>query len=179
MSQYYWLISGPSIRSLRSNLGMVELQTRKMRVNRRQGACAPRMKIALKYGIAVTLIIAAWVALKHFVLHIEGSSAQLADLAVFNLSAIVALMMGIKEKRLANGDRLTFLQGLGTGVWIALTYAILTSLYFALLLRLIGPRLMQQEGETNMTAAFLGLGIGLLLFGTIFSLLISLVLKKS
>jgi Protein of unknown function (DUF4199) len=137
------------------------------------------MKIALKYGLAVALIIAAWVALKHFVLHIEGQSAQLADLAVFNLSAIVALMMGIKEKRLANGDRLTFLQGLGTGVSIALTYAILACLYFALMLRLVGPSLMQQEGETNIKAAFLGLGIGLLLFGTIFSVLIALVMKKS
>ena len=137
------------------------------------------MKIALKYGIAVTLIIAAWVALKHFVLHIEGPSAQLADLAVFNLSAIVALMLGIKEKRLANGDRLTFLQGLGTGVSIAFTYAVLTCLYFALLLKLIGPKLMQQEGETNVAGAFLGLGIGLTLFGTIFSVLISLVLRKN
>ena len=136
------------------------------------------MKITLKYGIAVTLIIAAWVALKHFVLHMEGSSAEFADVAVFNLSAIVALMMGIKEKRLENGDRLTFLQGLGTGVSIALTYAILTCLYFALLLALIGPKLMQQEGETNVTAAFLGLGIGLTVFGTIFSVLISLVMKK-
>lgn len=137
------------------------------------------MKIALKYGITVTLVIAAWVALKHFVLHIEGSSAQLADLAVFNLSAIVALMLGIKEKRLANSDRLTFLQGLGTGVSIALTYAILTSLYFALLLPLVGPKLMQQEGETNTRAAFLGLGIGLTVFGAIFSVLIALVMKKS
>jgi uncharacterized protein DUF4199 len=136
------------------------------------------MKIALKYGIAVALIIAAWVALKHFVLHIEGQSAQLADLAVFNLSAIVALMMGIKEKRLANGDRLSFLQGFGTGVSIAVTYTILTSLYFALLLKIVGPKLMQQEGETNMTAAFLGLGIGLTLFGTIFSALIALVMRK-
>ena len=137
------------------------------------------MKIALKYGVAVTLIIAAWVALKHFVLHIEGQSAQFADLAVFNLSAIVALMLGIKERRLANGDRLTFLQGLGTGASIALTYAVLTCLYFALLLKLVGPKLMQQEGETNVAGAFLGLGIGLMLFGTIFSLLISLVLKKN
>lgn len=134
------------------------------------------MKIALKYGIAVTLVIAAWVALKHFVLHIEGGSAQLADVAVFNLSAIVALMFGIKERRATNGDRLTFGQGLITGISIAVTYAILTTLYFALLLKLVGPSLMQQEGETSMTAAFLGLGIGLMLFGTIFSALISLVL---
>jgi hypothetical protein len=137
------------------------------------------MKIALKYGIAVTLIIAAWVALKHFVLHLNGTSAQFADLAVFNFSAIVGLMIGIKEKRIANGDRLTFLQGLATGVSIAVTYAILTSLYFTILLVVVGPKLMQQEGETNMLAAFLGLGIGLTLFGTIFSALISLVLKKS
>lgn len=171
-------MSARSIRSLRSNLIVVELQTRKLRVNRRQDACVPTMKIALKYGIAVTLIIAAWVALKHFVLHIEGQAAQLADLAVFNLSAIVALMMGIKEKRLANGDRLTFLQGLGTGVSIALTYAVLTCLYFALLLKLVGPKLMQQEGEMSMVGAFLGLGIGLTLFGTIFSALIALVMKK-
>jgi len=136
------------------------------------------MKIALKYGIAVALIIAAWVALKHFVLHMEGSSAQFADVAVFNLSAIVALMMGIKEKRLANGDRLTFLQGLGTGISITLTYVVLTCLYFALLLALVGPKLMQQEGETNVIAAFLGLGVGLTVFGTVFSLLISLVMKK-
>jgi hypothetical protein len=137
------------------------------------------MKIALKYGIAVTLIIAAWVALKHFVLHLEGSSAQFADVAAFNLTAIVALMMGIRERRMANRDRLTFLQGLGTGVTIAITYAILTSLYFAGLLMLVGPKLMQQEGETNIVAAFLGLGIGLTLFGIIFSALISLVLRKS
>ena len=137
------------------------------------------MKIALKYGVAVTLIIAAWVALKHFVLHLQGPSAQMTDIAVFNLTAIVALGMGIKEKRAAHGDRLTFLQGLGTGVSIAITYAILTSLYFALLLSLVGQKLMQQEAETSVAQAFIGVSIGFALFGTIFSALISLVLRKS
>ena len=136
------------------------------------------MKIALKYGIAVTLIIAAWVALKHFVLHLDGPSAQFADVSVFNLSAIVALMMGIKERRLANGNRLTFLQGLGTGVSIAITYAILTSLYFALLLSVVGPKLMQQEGETSIVKAFLGVSIFFALFGTVFSAIIALILRK-
>lgn len=138
-----------------------------------------RMKIALKYGVAVTLIIAVWVALKHFVLHLQGPGAQLTDVAVFNLTAIVALGMGIREKRMVNRDRLTFLQGLGTGVSIAIVYAILTSLYFALLLKFVGPKLMQQEGETSMAQAFLGVSIGFALFGTIFSALISLVLRKS
>ena len=137
------------------------------------------MKIALKYGIAVTLIIAAWVALKHFVLHFEGPSAQLADLAVFNLSAIVALMFGIKEKRVANGDSLTFFDGFKTGLSIAITYAVLTSLYFVFLLALAGPKIMQQEGETSYVKAFAGVSIGFALFGAVFSAIISLVLKKS
>ena len=137
------------------------------------------MKTALKYGIAVTLIIAAWVALKHFVLHLEAPSAQLADLAVFNLTAIVGLMLGIKEKRIANGDTLTFLDGLKTGISIAVTYAILTSLYFAILLATLGPSLMQQQGETSIPKAFLGVSLGFALFGTIFSALISMVLRKS
>ena len=136
------------------------------------------MKLALKYGIGVTLVIAAWVALKHFVLHLEGPSAQLADVAVFNFSAIVGLMMGIKEKRLTNGNKLTFGDGFLTGLGIAVTYAILTSLYFALLLAVVGPGMMEQEGETSYVKAFAGVSIGFTIFGAIFSAIISLVLKK-
>jgi hypothetical protein len=137
------------------------------------------MKIALKYGIAVTIVIAVWVALKHFVLHLQPPSAPLADLAVFNFAAIVGLLLGIKERRLANGDSLTFGQGLVTGISIAVTYAILTSAYFAVLLAVVGPKLMQQQGETSIVKAFLGVSIGFALFGTIYSALISLVLRKS
>lgn len=137
------------------------------------------MKIALKYGIAVTLIIAGWVGLKHFVLHLEGPSAQFADVAVFNLTAIVALLLGIREKRLANGDSLTFFEGLKTGILIAITYAILTSSYFVILLAVVGPKIMQQEGETSYLKAFAGVSIGFIFFGVIFSAMIALVLKKS
>src|SRR5438132_5469589 len=137
------------------------------------------MRLALKYGIAVTLVIAAWVALKHFVLHLEGPSAKFADVAVFNLTAIVGLMLGIRERRVHNGDALTFSEGFKIGILIAVTYAILTSVYFALLLATVGPKLMQQEGETSVVKAFLGVSITFALFGTVFSALISLVLRKS
>jgi hypothetical protein len=166
-----------SIRCLRSNFGTHA--SRVLPCHSTPEARVPHMRIALKYGIAVTLVIAAWVALKHFVLHLEGPSAQMADLAVFNFAAIVGLLLGIKEKRLANGNSLTFWQGLKTGVSIAVTYAILFSLYFAVLLRVVGPKLMQQEGETSLAQAFLGVSIGFALFGTIFAALISLVLRKS
>ena len=137
------------------------------------------MKLALKYGIAVTLVIAAWVALKHFVLHLQGPSAQLADVAIFNFAAIVGLMLGIKERRLANGNKLTFGDGFMTGLGIAITYAVLTSLYFVFLLAVVGPSVMQQEGETSYLKAFAGVSIGFALFGAIFSAIISLVLRKS
>ena len=136
------------------------------------------MKLALKYGIAVTLVIAGWVALKHFVLHLEGSPAQLADLLIFNVAAITGLVLGIREKRTANGGTLTFGDGFLTGIKIAVTYAILTSAYFAVLLATVGPKLMQQEGETSVVKAFLGVSVGFTLFGVVYSAIIALILKK-
>jgi Sec-independent protein secretion pathway component TatC len=136
------------------------------------------VKLALKYGIPVTLVIAAWVALKHFVLHLESRPAQFADVVIFNLTAITGLSLGIREKRTINGGRLTFGDGLITGIKIALAYAILTSAYFALLLATVGPKLMQQEGETSVVKAFLGVSIVFALFGAVFSVLIALILRK-
>jgi hypothetical protein len=136
------------------------------------------MKIALKYGIGVTLVIAAWVALKHFVLHLESQPAQIADVVIFNLAAITGLTLGIREKRTTNGGTLTFGDGWITGIKIAVTYAILTSAYFAILLATVGPKLMQQEGETGIVKAFLGVSMFFALFGTIVSAIIALILKK-
>ena len=136
------------------------------------------MKIALKYGLAVTFVIAAWVALKHFVLHLEGPAAQIADVAIFNLAAITGLTLGIREKRSLNGGTLTFGDGWITGIKIAVTYAILTSTYFAILLATVGPKLMQQEGETSIVKAFLGVSIFFALFGTVFSAIIALIVRK-
>jgi hypothetical protein len=136
------------------------------------------MKLALKYGIAVTVVIAAWVAVKHFVLHFEGPRAQVADLVVFNLSAIVGLTMGIRAKRKTNAGWLTFIQGWKTGISIAVTYSILTSLYFVMLLIVVGPKMMQQEGEASYVKAFVGVSIGFAVFGTVLSAIIALFLKR-
>ena len=125
------------------------------------------MKIALKYGIAVTLVIAAWVALKHLALHLEPRTAQRADVVVFNLAAIAGLALGIRSRRAANGGLLTLGEGWKTGMSIAVTYALLTSLYFVFLLALVGPKLMQQEGETSYVKAFAGVSLGFAAFGAV------------
>src|ERR1051326_642848 len=136
------------------------------------------MKLTLKYGLGITVVIAVWVALKHFMLHLEGPAAQLADLFVFNLAAISGLVLGMREKRAANGGSLTFGDGWKTGVSIAVNYAVLTSLYFLFLLAAVGPKIMQQEGETSYVNAFAGVSIGFVLFGAIFSAIIALVIRK-
>lgn len=137
------------------------------------------MKLALKYGIAVTLVIAAWVALKHLALHLEPRTAQMADIVVFNLAAIVGLALGIRERRALGDGLLTFGRGFKTGISIAIAYALLTSLYFVLLLALVGPKLMQQEGETSYVKAFAGVSLGFAVFGAVYSAIIALLLKKS
>jgi K+-transporting ATPase c subunit len=75
-------------------------------------------------------------------------------------------------------EGLTFVQGWKTGISIAVMYSILISLYFIFLLALVGPKLMQQKGETSYVKALVGAPIGFALFGTVFSAIIALVLKR-
>ncbi|HEY3028307.1 MAG TPA: DUF4199 domain-containing protein [Pyrinomonadaceae bacterium] len=145
------------------------------------------MKRAFKYGLLVTLIIVLWVALKHFVLHIDPARAAVFDTIIFNVAGILGLSLGIRDRKGANGGSLTFGEGVKTGFSIAVTYAVLTSIYFATLLLMIGPKLMQQAGETGpgnevtalvVAKAFAGVLVGLTLIGTILSVIISMVLRK-
>jgi hypothetical protein len=101
------------------------------------------VKPALKYGFLVALAIVAWVALKHFVLHLEPRTAQFADVATFNLAAIVGLALRMREKRVLTGGTQSFTDGWMTGIKIAVTYAILITAYFAVLIALVGRTLLR------------------------------------
>lgn len=145
------------------------------------------MKRAFKYGVLVAIIIAAWVALKRLVLHIDPARAAIFDMIVFNTAGILGVFLGIRDEKARNGGALTFGTGVKTGFFIALTYAVLTAIYFALLLLIVGPRLMQQAGEAGpggevtaltIAQAFAGVLIGLTLTGTILSIIVSLILRK-
>ena len=98
------------------------------------------MKITLKYGIAVTAAIAAWVALKHFVLHLEAARSAPFDLVIFNLAAALGLVLGIRAKRRLNNGTLTFGDGMKTGISIVVAYTILTALYFAFEMLIFGTK---------------------------------------
>ena len=135
------------------------------------------MKIALKYGIPVALLISLWIAFKHRVLHLESQQAAWVDMLIFNGSSVLALFLGIRERRITNDDSLTFGEGLTTGVLIAVIYSIGTTAYFALEIALAGRGMMAQNGETSMVGAFAGVSIGFLVIGAVLSAVISLLLR--
>jgi len=143
------------------------------------------MKITLKYGIAVTAAIAAWVALKHFVLHLEAARSAPFDLVIFNLAAALGLVLGIRSKRRLNNGTLTFGDGMKTGISIVVAYTILTALYFAFEMLIFGTKYVLEESRTAtkpisvvVAQAFGGLIGFFLVLGLIYSLIISAIMKK-
>jgi len=143
------------------------------------------MKIALKYGIAVTVVIAAWVTLKHAVLHLEAARSAPFDLVIFNLAAVLGLVFGIRAKRRLSGGMLTFGDGIKTGMSVVVAYTILTSLYFVLELLVFGTKFIQQEsGAANkpinivVAQAFGGLIGFFLALGLIYSAIISAIMRR-
>ena len=144
------------------------------------------MKIALKYGIMITIAAMAWVIIVHWLVPNPASSIHSVGSGVFfNLMEIVGIYLGIKAKGREFGDAPTFKQGIKTGVSIAFVYALTACLFFAIVLLVIGPRMMAAEPGAQLkptwqiaAGAFAGLFIGGVLFGLFYSAVISFLLAK-
>jgi hypothetical protein len=144
------------------------------------------MRIALKYGLLITLGIVAWVVIAHLVVPDPTSRVHSVGAGIFfNVVEIGGIFLGITAKGRASGDKTTFKDGLKTGISIAFVYALSAALFFLVELVLIGPKLMAGEpGAQTQTllrvavAAFAGLFAGSLLFGLVYSTVISFFLAK-
>ena len=142
------------------------------------------MRIALKYGLLITLIIVVWIVVTHFVFPLPPTSTlNLLAPVIFNLTAIIALYLGIKSRK-AQGE-MSFKDGLKTGLSISLVYAISASLFFLLLLLLVGPSMMAAEPMAAnfpiwkvALGAFSGMFFGSLILGLVYSTIISFFLAK-
>src|SRR6266850_5168324 len=142
------------------------------------------MKIALKYGLLITLGIMAWVVFAHLL--VPDPTSKVFGAGIFsNLMEICGIFLGISAKGRESGGRPTFKDGLKTGVSIAFVYALSTALFFLVALVLIGSRLMAAEPGAQTrplwqtaAAAFAGLFTGALLFGLVYSTVISFFLAK-
>ncbi|MCM3873739.1 MAG: DUF4199 family protein [Pyrinomonadaceae bacterium] len=143
------------------------------------------MKIAIKYGLSITLVVVLWVLVTHFVFPLgPDSKANALGPILFNLAEMVAIYLGIKAST-ANGE-LSFKQGVKTGATISLVYGISSCLFFFVALLFVGPGLMANEPMAQnyptwqvALAASAGMFFGALIMGLVYSTVISFLLVKA
>ncbi len=144
------------------------------------------MKIPLKYGLLITLCIAVWIlVVRSTITNPQSLVHTLGTPIFFNVLQFVMIYLGLKALEREKGDRPTFKEGLKTGVWISFVYGLTAALFFVCVLAIVGTRWLASEpgaadAPISMVAvhAFVGLFLGALLFGLIYSALISFFLAK-
>lgn len=141
------------------------------------------MKLALKYGLLITVCFVAWVVIAHKLVPNPQSLVHSAGSATFvNIVEILGIFLGIRERRRQMSDHLSFKDGLKTGVGIAFVYGLSACLFFAVQFLLPGSNFLAAEaGARNQSpgqaalGAFIGLFFGALLMGLLYSTIISFV----
>lgn len=144
------------------------------------------MKIPVKYGLLITLGVMIWVLVaRSTVSNPQSLVHTLGSPIIFNILEFVMIYLGLKELEREKGERAPFKQGVKTGVAISFVYALSAALFFAGVLAVIGTKWLASEPGIEGTPtsrvaaqAFIGLFLGALLFGLIYSTVISFFLAK-
>jgi hypothetical protein len=144
------------------------------------------MKLALKYGLIITAGVMAWTIIAHTLVPDPRSNLHsLGALTFFNLLHFAIVYLGIKAFEREKGNKPTFKEGLKQGVSISFVYAITAALFFVGVLLVIGTKWMAAEAVRPdipmwivALQAFAGLIILTMIFGLVYSTLISFALAK-
>jgi hypothetical protein len=144
------------------------------------------MKIPLKYGLLITLGIMAWVLItRSLVTNPQSIVHTLGGPIFFNVVQFAMIYLGLKALEHERGDRPAFKEGVKTGVAISVVYGVTASLFFVVVLAIVGTKWLASEpGAVDapmsriVLGAFLGLFIGALLFGLLYSTVLSFFLAK-
>lgn len=144
------------------------------------------MKIPLKYGLLITLGVMAWVLIARNTVTNPLSPVHTLGTPIFiNLLQFVMIYLGLKALEHEKGESPTFKEGLKTGVAISFVYAITAVLFFIGVVMVVGTRWLASEpgaAEAPMSrvlaGAFIGLFLGAMLFGLIYSTVISFFIAK-
>ena len=139
------------------------------------------MKIPIKYGLLITLGVVAWVLItRSLVTNPQSIVHTLGGPVFFNVLQFAMIYLGLKALENAKGDRPTFKEGLKTGVAISFVYGLTASIFFVIVLMIVGTKWLASEpGAANaplsriLLGAFLGLFLGAMLFGLIYSTVLS------
>ena len=144
------------------------------------------MKIPLKYGLLSALGAIAWLLVAHNTIANPQSLVHTLGTPIFfNVLQFALIYLGIKALEREKGDRPTFKEGLKTGVSISFVYGLVLSLFFVAVIAVIGTKWMASEpGAADMPVssvaarAFAAFFIGTLIFGLIYSTVISFFTAK-
>ena len=144
------------------------------------------MKLAVRYGMIITVGFMAWVIIAHtLVPNPQSLVHSLGAFTFFNLLHFAAIYLGITALGREKNEKPTFKEGLKQGVSISFVYAVTAALFFVGVLLFIGPKWMSGEATSPDVPmwlvgvqAFAGL-IGMtMIFGVVYSTLISFFLAK-
>src|SRR5688572_15944191 len=144
------------------------------------------MKIALKYGLLITAVVVAWIVVVRFLMDVGADSkANVLAPILFNVTAIVAIALGMKARKKELDGAMGFKEGLKTGMAISLVYAISACLFFMIEFVVAGPKLLLSEAGPQSgpiwqvaVMAYAGLFLGSLFFGLIYSTVISFFIAR-
>ncbi|HEV7681394.1 MAG TPA: hypothetical protein VGO68_04685 [Pyrinomonadaceae bacterium] len=144
------------------------------------------MKVSLKYGLLITLGVIVWVVVTHLLVPDPRSPVHTVGPGVFfNLLHIAGVYLAINTVRNESNGDLPFKIGVKTGMATALIYATTSSLFFVVAIFIVGTKLMASEpGAESLPlwqvalGAFLGLFVLSVVFGLIYSTVISYFLAK-
>ena len=144
------------------------------------------MKIPIKYGLMITLGAMAWVLITRTLIKTADSPVhQLGPPIVFNILQFAMIYLGLKAKEREFGDKQDFKKSLKTGVAISFVYGLTMCLFFLGVVTFVGtgwlasePSALSAPPTLVLAQAFAGLFIGALIFGLIYSTVISFFLAK-
>lgn len=143
-------------------------------------------KIPLKYGLLAALGVIVWVlVMRALVTNPQSIVHTLGSPIFFNVLLFLMIYLGLKALERERGDRPVFKEGLKTGVAISFVYALAASLFFVFVILFVGVKWLASEpGAANtptgklVAQAFAGLFLGSLLFGLVYSTVLSFFLAK-
>jgi len=144
------------------------------------------MKIPIKYGLLTALGLIAWVLITHSLISNPNSPVhKLGGPIFFNVLHFIMIFLGIKAYERERGQKLLFKEALTTGVSIAVVFALTATVFFICVVLAIGTRWMGGEPGAGtmptwilLVQAFAGIFLGTIIFGSIYSTVISAFVAK-
>jgi len=143
------------------------------------------MKLAIRFGMPITVGVMLWTIIAHsLVPNPQSIVHSFGAFTFFNILQFTCIFLGLKALEREQRTKPTFKTCLKQGVSISFVYAVTSALFFVGVLLIIGTKWMGAEVGVGVPKwvyilqAFAGLVVLSMLFGLVYSTVISFVVAK-